>query len=209
MNSRRGSKKYYQDDLLDVDSPRSPCRYDYGDSPDILTHDELLSLQGVMEERNQDVGQRILALSERVAEVETYINDLVTQQRNLKNEILTLQDENLHLQLALNRERRKVRRAWTQLEHVSLPSRQKQQSFLSFVLPWNLNSTNENDLFDFADLEGYGDSCSASYTHWSPADMDTAYGPSPQKAELPDTIVWAPPSPSLPPPPPSPRGFSH
>lgn len=48
----------------------------------------------------------------RLRDLVQQVADLQVRRRNLKNEILTLQDENAQLQLALNRERRKTEILW-------------------------------------------------------------------------------------------------
>lgn len=59
---------------------------------------------------------RILALYDRFQELDEELVALDVKKRNIKNNLMTQQDENLHLQLALNKERRKVERAWNLLE---------------------------------------------------------------------------------------------
>lgn len=64
----------------------------------------------------RDRADRILSLYDRVTELEDEVSDLGVKRRNVKNDLLTQQDENLHLQLAVSRERRKVEHAWSLLE---------------------------------------------------------------------------------------------
>ncbi|XP_070384207.1 uncharacterized protein [Dermacentor albipictus] len=52
----------------------------------------------------------------RLRDLVQQVADLQVRRRNLKNEILTLQDENAQLQLALNRERKKMEFLWTAME---------------------------------------------------------------------------------------------
>lgn len=60
--------------------------------------------------------ERILSLYDRMIELEDEVSELSVKRRNVKNDLLTQQDENVHLQLAVSRERRKVEHAWSLLE---------------------------------------------------------------------------------------------
>lgn len=71
--------------------------------------------------RRQDDPRRawadvVMALARRLVELEDHLSDMVVVQRNVKNDLLTLVDENLHLQMALDKERFKAERAWAVLE---------------------------------------------------------------------------------------------
>ncbi|KAG0410282.1 hypothetical protein HPB47_012599 [Ixodes persulcatus] len=130
------------------------------------------ALQKVAGEQDRPMAERLSSMFSRLSLLEKYMDDLTTERRNLKNELLTLQDENLHLQMALNRERKKVSRAWSQADPASLPrdvtpsrrsgryrcphqepEQDPHRSLLPLILPWKLNCTNENDLLDLDDVD--------------------------------------------------------
>lgn len=61
-----------------------------------------------LEQANREVEARLAPLMARLSRIEEYVDELKNEHRNIKNEVLTMQDENLHLHMALNREHKKV-----------------------------------------------------------------------------------------------------
>ncbi|XP_077529146.1 uncharacterized protein LOC144141465 [Haemaphysalis longicornis] len=74
------------------------------------------SSKAAKEAPHAERADRILALYDRFTELDEELTALEVQRRNIKNSLMTQQDENLHLQLALEKERRKVEHAWAVLE---------------------------------------------------------------------------------------------
>lgn len=65
-------------------------------------------------DQGQPRGERpdmALVLTRRLAEFQNRRSQMLVQARNLKNDLLTLQDENANLRMALHKERKKVDRA--------------------------------------------------------------------------------------------------
>ncbi|KAH9362555.1 hypothetical protein HPB48_015531 [Haemaphysalis longicornis] len=58
----------------------------------------------------------VMTFARRLVELEDHLSDMVVVQHNVKNDLLTLVDENVHLQMALDKERRKAERAWALVE---------------------------------------------------------------------------------------------
>lgn len=121
--------------------------------------------------RGARAADRILCFYDRVTELEDHLTEMAVNRRNIKNELLTQQHENLARYKELNKEPEEGERAWSSLDISMAPRRALQpphrdmatqcdrvpllgdaewndgarRSLLSLIQLWNIHTTESND----------------------------------------------------------------